>query len=235
VKIWVTRAEPEAQRTAEALALAGHEALVEPLLQIQPVPGAQEALVDALAGAGALAFTSIVGVRVFAALRPAGERDLPVFAVGASTARAARLAGFFKVASADGDVADLAALIHAHDPPQPVLHPRALEPSGNLVGDLIARGVAALAEPIYETGSREPAADFLALLDRNPPDAVMIHSAKAGRMLADLLHARPALARGLVLSAISHAAAEPLADMAFARRAIALAPNEAAMLAALNG
>jgi uroporphyrinogen-III synthase len=236
MKVWVTRAEPEAQNTAQALIAAGHTPMVEPLLRIQALPGADEALALAAAQAASLAFTSAAAVRTFALLRPGQNLDLPVFAVGAATARAARAAGFQAVTSADGDVSNLAERIAAARPSGPVLHPSALEPSGDLVGDLTARGVEALAAPIYETVPRAPSRALLQILDQDPPgmDAVMIHSAKAGRALAQLLVRRPGAAGHLVLSAISGAAGKPLSAIAFARRAIAAAPNEPAMLNSLR-
>jgi uroporphyrinogen-III synthase len=236
VNVWVTRAEPEAQRTARALIDAGQAPLIEPLLQIEILARAEAPLAAALANARALAFTSITAVRVFARLQPGAGRGLPVFAVGAATAEAARAEGFAQATSADGDVADLAALIAARRPVGPLLHPRALEPAGDLVGDLASRGVEALDVAIYDTVPRAPSPAFLARLDGAAAglEAVMIHSGKAAGALAPLLSARPTLARRLVLCAISETAARPLADFIFARRAIASEPNEPAMLEALT-
>ena len=101
-KIWITRAQPAADATAERVRALGHEALVAPLLAVRPLSGVE---VD-LSGIAALAFTSANGVRAFADL--SGERSLRVFAVGAATAQAARAAGFKLVLSADGDVEALA-------------------------------------------------------------------------------------------------------------------------------
>ncbi len=96
MRIWITRAEPGAQLTAERLRALGHEPGVPPLMEGQPVGEPPD-----LAGVGALAFTSRNGVRAFAAL--SSERSLPVFAVGDATASAAREAGFQDVSSAGGD------------------------------------------------------------------------------------------------------------------------------------
>ncbi|HUO22869.1 MAG TPA: uroporphyrinogen-III synthase [Caulobacteraceae bacterium] len=233
MRVWVTRAEPEARRTAEALVRAGHAPMVEPLVHIQALPDAGARLAQALAGAGALAFTSLAAVRAFDALRP-GDRDLPVFAVGAATAQAARDAGFPQVISADGDVAALAAVIAAHAPNGPVLHPRAREPAGDLIGDLAARGVPAISLAIYQTLPQSPSAAFLAGLDQAPPHAVLIHSGKAAAALAHIFADRPRLAAQLALVSISEAAAQPLSAFAFARRAIAEAPTEADLLTALD-
>ena len=91
MRIWITRAEPGASRTAEKLRALGHEPVVAPLLQARPLPGE-----IGLTGVGALAFTSANGVNAFAERSP--ERSLPVFAVGDATAAAAHKAGFAEVA-----------------------------------------------------------------------------------------------------------------------------------------
>ena len=57
--IWITRAQPGAQATAERVRGMGLEAVVEPLLEVRALG---EGEID-LAGAGALAFTSAHGVR----------------------------------------------------------------------------------------------------------------------------------------------------------------------------
>jgi uroporphyrinogen-III synthase len=177
-------------------------------------------------------------VRAFAALRPISDRHLPAYTVGAATARAAREAGFVHVVSAEGDAAALARLITAaHDRPSGVVpHPCALEPAGDLIGDLEGQGVSGRAVAVYETAPQAPSADLLAALDADPPgvEAVLIHSPRAGAQLARLLDARPAVAPALAVICISRAAAEPLKPFKFARRAIADAPNEPAMFARLN-
>ena len=90
-KIWITRAQPGADATAERVRALGHDAVVAPLLAVQVLPDVE---ID-LRGVAALAFTSANGVRAFADAN--GERGLKVFAVGAATAQAARKAGFKSV------------------------------------------------------------------------------------------------------------------------------------------
>ena len=101
-RVWITRAEPGASRTAARLRDMGCEPLIQPLLAVEPLTPPLPDL-DRFA---ALAFTSANGVAAFAALTP--RRDRPVFAVGEATAGAAREAGFVAVRSADGDLTDLA-------------------------------------------------------------------------------------------------------------------------------
>ena len=146
-KIWITRAQPAAEATAERVRALGHEALVAPLLAVRALEDAQ---ID-LGGVAALAFTSANGVRAFADLSP--ERALRVFAVGAATAQAARAAGFKLVLSADGDVEALAEGIGQRrtELRGAVLHPGAAELAGDLMGALERQGVTARQVTLYET------------------------------------------------------------------------------------
>ena len=86
-RIWITRAQPGADATAERVRALGHEAIVAPLLAVRAL---DDVHVD-LNGVAALAFTSANGVRAFSDI--CGERSLRVFAGGAATAQAARAAG----------------------------------------------------------------------------------------------------------------------------------------------
>lgn len=211
-RIWVTRARPGADRTAERLSALGFEALVAPLLEIRPIEVALN-----LAGVQALAFTSPNGVAAFARLRP--ERALPVLTVGDVTAQAARAAGFAQVRSAQGDLGALADLIRAEASGLSILHPSAAEPAGDLA---LAVGPAARVRsvPVYgaeETGVAAP----------DGWDAVLIHSPRAARALT-------ASGAGRIAVALSPACAAPLADAGFAEIRIAAAPAEAALMDALG-
>jgi uroporphyrinogen-III synthase len=219
VRIWVTRTQPKAEVTADLVRRLGHEAVVEPLLAQRPIPGAR---LD-LSGAAALAFTSQNAVNQFAAL--CRRRDLPVFAVGKSTAAVARRVGFAEVASADGAVEDLAALILAARPAGRVVVPAVREPAGDLLGPLAAAGIEAELQPIYET--YEAAWSLPGFLD-----GVMLASPTAGKVLAARL--QPAQAGALRLYALSPACAAPLKDLPFEEVRIAERPNETALLALLQ-
>jgi len=225
LRVWVTRARPQAEDTAGRLRALGHTPLVAPLLQVRPLPAALD-----LAGVAALAFTSRNGVAAFAAREL--RRAWPVFAVGDATAEAARAAGFGEVSSAGGDVAALAALIARRPPLGPVLHAGAAEAAGDLAGLLAARRVPTLSAALYETLVLAPAPEACAAWPEL--DAVLIHSPKAARALAAAAHALgtacPAQPR---LLAISDAAAAPLRTTLGAAE-VALCPDEAALLALLD-
>ncbi len=218
MRIWVTRAEPGASRTAEKLRVLGHEPVVAPLLEVHLLPGPID-----LEGVGALAFTSANGLRAFA--ERSGERALPVFTVGDATAAAAAKAGFTDVASASGDLDALADLIAAHVSRIRglVLAPGPREPAGDLPRALAAQGLVARALPLYETLPLFPPSNMGSI------DAALIHSPKAAERLALVMGAR----QGPVVYCISAAAAAPLAGRLFARVEWAPHPDEDSLLALL--
>ncbi len=217
-RVWITRAEPGASRTAERLRALGFEPIVLPLLAIRHLSPTLD-----LDGIDAIAFTSRNGVAAFAALTDA--RAWPVLAVGDATAETARAAGFETVTSAQGDVGALAALIRTTQPPgSKILHVTAAVTAGDLfsaVGaDRHVRTI--LAYEAIETGATAPEGF----------DAVLIHSPRAARALASGLTSYVA-ARSIAV-AISPAAAEPLTGHGFKAIRIAERPNETAITAALG-
>jgi uroporphyrinogen-III synthase len=230
MRLWITRAAPEAEKTVERLAALGHQPILAPLLQVHVLPGEMD-----FTGVAALAFTSANGVRAFAAKSP--RRDLTVFAVGSATAHAAREAGFATVTSANGDSAALAAFIaeKAGILKGAVLHPAAREPAGDLVSDLLRLGASARSAPVYETRPMAPSADILVRMAQSPPDldGILVHSARAAGQVAHVLDGDPAAA-DIVAYCISRAAAKPLAPLGLKAVIIAEQPNETALLARVD-
>ena len=220
--IWITRAQPGADNTAERVRALGHDPVVAPLLTVRALTGVE---VD-LSGVAALAFTSANGVRAFA--DASGERGLKVFAVGAATALAARAAGFKLVLSADGDVAALAEGIAARrsELRGVVLHPGAAEPAGDLCGALAGQRIEARALILYETLPGIPDAAFAPEIARC--DAVLLHSPRAATALARYLKLHPA--PQLRALGLSKAVLTPLSRTPLAQRAFPPMPLEAALL-----
>lgn len=220
--IWITRAQPGADATAERVRALGHRPLVEPLLVTRPLAG----VTVELGGVGALAFTSANGVRAYAALTK--DRGLTVFAVGASTALAAREVGFRRVMSSDGDVAALSEGIAARrrELKGAVLHPGAAEPAGDLVGSLAVEGVEVRTLSLYDT---QPAClDASVAASLTQANAVLVHSPKGAHALAAFLLEHPA--PRLQALCMSKAVMAPLAKSRLAARASAPFPLEAALL-----
>jgi uroporphyrinogen-III synthase len=221
-RIWITRAQPGADVTAERVRALGHEAVIGPLLAVHVL---DDVTID-LGGVAALAFTSANGVRAFA--EKCAERSLRVFAVGAATAQAARAVGFRTVLSADGDVDALAEGIGLRrtELKGAVLHPGAAEPAGDLSGALEKHGVEARRLILYETGPVKLDAETAAMLVRT--DAALLHSPLAAKVLAGVLKAHPA--PKLRVLGLSKAVIKPLARTPLAARAFPPFPLEAALL-----
>lgn len=224
-RILVTRSEPGAAQTAARLAAAGYRPICEPLFVIRAID-------VAIPDFDALAFTSLNGVRRFAEL--SARRDAPVLCVGARTADAARQAGFSDVKSADGDVSALRDLVLARLPAGArLLHAGNQDSRGDLAGQLTAKDIAASfvalfrAEPVMSPG-RELSRH---LAGQKSFEAALIHSPRAGILLADLIR-QSAGAAPVDIAAISAAAAAPLSGLA-RRIGTASTPHEEALLASL--
>jgi len=215
VRVWVTRAQPGADRTARAVADLGHEPIVAPVLEVHDLPVALPPPPETLA------FTSANAVAAWARLT--SQRSARVFAVGDATAHAARDAGFIDVQSAAGDGAALADLM-AQTASAPVLWPRAADIAFDLQAALSGR-VPVHPLPVYETRptSPPPRPDF---------DAVLIQSPRAARLITETLPADDA--RGRLALAVSAVAARPLGALPFATIHVADHPDEAHLLAPLG-
>jgi uroporphyrinogen-III synthase len=216
-RIAITRAQPEAQRTAEKLAALGAEPIIAPLLEVK------DRTFDAdLGGVQALLFTSANGVR--ASARVIADRALPALTVGDATARAAREAGFSEVRSAGGDVAALSALANASLDANAgtLLYLSGADVAADLVGWLIAAGFSATRRIVYE--ARVVAA--LPAVYNEPLDIIAFHSARAARAFAAL--GAPNAGR-LIAACISPAVAAAAAKAKWARVVVASAPQEEAL------
>ncbi|MFN7112196.1 MAG: uroporphyrinogen-III synthase [Brevundimonas sp.] len=224
-RVWITRAEPGASRTAARLRDMGFTPLIQPLLAVE----ALTPLVPDLDRFAALAFTSRNGVAAFAALTP--RRDRPVFAVGDATAQAAREAGFVAVRSASGDLTALARQIAAELSDAALLAPQAETPAGDLAAALAAAGARAV--------SLHPLAVYRTVPTAAPPpqafEAVLIHSPRAAQALAAHVPAPLSATRlaGSVIACISPAAAAPL-TAAGLTSATARTPDETTLLTTLK-
>ena len=103
MRIWVARAEPAASRTAARLLALGHDPLLAPVLVVADTGSAPPS--------GPFDAVVITSANAVPPLAAAGLAAAPIFAVGTSTARAARTAGIVQVVAAGGDALSLAALV----------------------------------------------------------------------------------------------------------------------------
>jgi len=220
--VWITRAQPGADATAERVRKLGLEAIVAPLLEVRPIA---DAALD-LEGICAVVFTSANAVAAFA--RRSDVRNLRVFTVGDATALAARAQRFAAVLSAQGDVSALASALAARrrELPGVILYPAAAEPSQDLAGALAAIGLDVRQTALYETALITPTEALTARLPE--VEGVLVHSAKAARALAAWLKQHPA--PHLAAFCLSPQVARPLSRAALAIRVAAPAPNETALL-----
>jgi uroporphyrinogen-III synthase len=211
----------------------GHEVLVAPLMQVEPVAA------DIRASWAAVIITSANAPGAIAA-HPARDAliKLPVFAVGRRSAEAARQVGFSDVIAAGGDVRDLVRLIVARraNAVRPLLYLAGEDRAADLIGELTARGIAAEMRIVYRAASAPFPPALTAALKAGEIDAVLHFSKRsADNYLAGARQAGIAeqalAARHVCLSA---PIAELLADAGASRIAIAKRPDEAALIAALE-
>lgn len=229
MRILITRPREDSEPLAAKLRAAGHDVVIEPMLEIRPVP---DDVID-LDRVQALLFTSANGVRTFAAREQ--RRDLPVFAVGTATAATAREAGFGRVESADGNVDDLIGLVKERLKPEDgvLFHAAGRDVAGNLAAALTGMGFEVRRAVLY---AAEAVSDFspevISALRDGAIDLVLFYSprtAETFRRLIDQNDLAGALA-GMKAVAISPTAFEPLAGLRWAHLDAPPRPDEAELL-----
>ena len=237
MKAIVTRPREDAAPLVRALAQRGVEALLAPMLTILPVAEAPRRLAECLTGAQAVLFTSANGVRAFAAASP--RRELPVLAVGDASAAAARIAGFRAVASADGNVDDLAELAAARLSPGAgaLVHAAGTTVAGDLAGRLVERGFIVHRAVLYQAvpaTSLEPAA--AAAMRRGEAAAALFFSPRTAATFVRLAAAAGVgdACRAMTAVALSPAVATAFAALSWRAVRVAARPGQGDLLAALD-
>ncbi len=228
----VTRPAAESEALARQLRDLGHQVLIEPMLTIRPI----EAPDLDLGGAAALLLTSANGVRALA--QQTERRDLPVLAVGAATAAAAREAGFADVAAAGGDVVALAVLVRQRLKPEDgvLVHVAGSAVAGDLAGDLGADGYQVRRRVLYgaETSTRlsTPCRRALAA---GEVDGILFFSPRSAATFVKLLlcDGLGEACREVDLYGLSTAVAEAASKVTWRRQNIAAMPRQDELLALL--
>jgi uroporphyrinogen-III synthase len=226
MRVLVTRPREDSARTASLLAAHGHRALLTPIFDVVPIKAELPSDVDAVIAASAN------GIRMAdaAALRRLGA--LPLFAVGAATAAAARAAGFTQVRAGAGDSRDLARLL-VDDLPRGarILHlagrPRRDESIAALAGRFALHPV-----ETYETiAARSLPAEIAHALRSGLADAILHFSPRAAQVFGDLTQDAGLLepAQALLHVFISEQAVDPR----FTNRRVADRPSLESVVAAL--
>ena len=233
MRVLLTRPLEDAGLFAARLRELGHEALSAPLLRVRFHDG--EAL--ALDGVQAVLVTSANGVR--ALVRRTERRDLPVFAVGPQTARAARKAGFDRVEHADGDVAALAQALPrwAHAEAGALLHASGADGPGRLASLLTVKGYEVRTAILYDVVAFTVLTqDVVNALKNGSLDAALFFSPRSAGVYRDCILGAGlsgACAR-LIAVCISQAAADALLPLSFREIRVAARPNQDALAACLG-
>jgi uroporphyrinogen-III synthase len=228
MRLLITRPEPDAARSAEALRARGHEVLAAPLLRVETIGADFGGPFDAVL------MTSANAARAVASHPRAAELTrLAVFTVGDRSAEAARAAGFARVESANGALADLVRLVASRRPRGTRLIYLAGEDRAGDLGRELGEGFVIETAAVY----RAVAVDKLpAEIVRLPLDGVLHYSRRSAATLLRL--AEPAGALGAILTlahyCLSDDVAAPLREAGAARIAIAAAPTESALWALLK-
>lgn len=229
----VTRPREDSVSLQRELLRRGIEVVLEPLLSIERMGDSE---LD-LEGVHALIFTSANGVRAFRTISE--RRDLPVFAVGDATARECGEAGFGQVASADGDVEDLAALIGRSCEPRDgrLIHVAGNAATGDLAAVLTASGFDVVRAPLYE--ARPASALSLAgktALQQGRIDVALFFSPRTAATFVNLARAAGLedACRGIDAVCLSPAVAKRASELPWRSLSVAAQPTQSALLTALT-
>lgn len=233
--VWITRPQPGADRTAEAVAAIGLEPLVLPLTEVRACD--PEIDIDAAERAGFVAVTSANAIRLAPKALLDAMRAKPLYAVGNATRAAAEAAGFARAVSAQGAVDDLAALIAAREGPgSEGLYLCGRRRTGDLEDRLAAAGISCRPAEVYATYSvSQPTYKKAIASGGRGPAAALFHSALsahafAGAVAASEIHAF----EKTLFFALSARIADALPDWARTRVVVAATPDEDHLLAALR-
>ncbi|WP_183437654.1 uroporphyrinogen-III synthase [Methylobacterium sp. R2-1] len=233
MRIWVSRPEPGAGRTARRLAELGHMPLVAPVLRIGPGDGPPPS--------GRFDGLILTSANAAAPLAWAGLPTAPVFAVGRRTAERAERAGLQPVLCADGDATVLARLVTAHvRPGGALLHAAGEDRKGEPGASLTAYGYRVTTWTAYaalaEAALPEPAQRALAGRDGAPPLVSALHFSRRSAETAERLCREAGLSgafRALAHYCLSPDVAAGLVELGVAAHFVAARPSEEALLAGL--
>lgn len=232
MRVLLTRAREDAEPLAARLADLGLDADIEPLLNFV---SEADTPID-LDGVQALIFTSATGARMFAAR--SSERQLPVFAVGDTTAAAARAVGFARVESAGGDVEDLARLIQTRLDAKAgaLFHGAARQVAGDLQGQLTASGFDLRREILYRAEAIGALSEAVRSgLAEGRYDAVAFFSPRTAETFVRLVTESDAdlTGSGCHAACLSQAVASRIEALPWAGIRIAERPNQEALIGLL--
>ncbi len=221
-KVWISRSQPGADKTAKIILAMGHTPITAPLLKIKPPHKSPPELPHS----AVIIVTSKNGLAALAASTPA--RHWPLVTVGAATATAAHEYGFEVVHAADGtskDVTQLVKTVFTNDQ-RPVIHVSGQTVRGTIIEDLRAAGYAA-ERHIYYISKPVPQRPDLKLKGMTH---ILLYSPMAAKALVafelNLAH--------VTAISISCDVDNELGDIPLKARRIAAKPTEQSMLTILD-
>jgi uroporphyrinogen-III synthase len=231
MRVLITRARDDAERSARRLATLGHEAVVAPVLEFVPT--------NERAPAGPFDAVVLTSARAVPALASrGGDARIPVFAVGERTAATAAAAGIDDVRAAGGDARALAALImRALAPPARLLHVAGRDHKAEPATSLIAAGFSVERWIAYDAVAVEHIADAAHRALREARlDAALHYSRRSAALLLERVGEAGLIAPFLALShvCLSADAASPLQSAGAPRVTVAGRADETALFAALD-
>lgn len=234
MRLIVTRPREDAVALATRLAELGHEAMLEPLLEVvlEPPRGLSLTGVQALIATSRNAIAAVA----MAPSTLARARSLPLYCVGTATAVAASGAGFGQVRAGPGTGAELVEVIRRELDPAggTLLHLAGETLAVDVAGLLAAHGFHASLEVTYRTEPARRLSDAtLAAVRSGAVDGVILLSPRTAATWTSLVltHGLAGDARGLKHLVISEASAKRLAPLAPARVLWPARPNMECLLA----
>lgn len=236
MRLLVTRPEPDATRTANALEALGHAVVRSPLLSMRETGAPLPKRVFS-----ALILTSSNAVR---ALANHPERPLvahlPVLAVGDETALLAKRSGFDPVTSAGGNAQDLHELAAQTLKPDtgPLLYLAGDVMGANLSEGLKRSGFEVYVTELYSMDVADRLADEAATaLSQGAIDAILLYSRRTASafVLALRRHGLSPLDKSVACYCLSSAVADPIAAHTRGPIHVAQSPNQHALFALFLG
>jgi len=233
--VWITRPQPGADRTAQAVEAAGFEPLVLPLTEVSACD--PDIDMDEAERAGFVAVTSGNAIRLAPMPLLQLLKEKTVYTVGDATRAEAEMRGFAHVVSARGAVDNLVALIAGREKPGAEgLYLCGRRRTGDLEGKLSAKGISCRIAEVYATHSVSQSTHNLkAALTRRRPDAILFHSVLSAHAFSDLAtEVNAQVFEKTLFFPLSKRIAQALPDWAGARVTVAMSPDEENLLAALR-
>ena len=236
MRLLVTRPEPDALKLRAVLEERGHQATVEPLLQVS----FEDADAIDLDGIQGLIATSRNGLRALKSHPALAEaRGLPLFAVGEATAKEARALGFEVVVTGAGTAQELVVhIVSALDPAAGLLlHLAGDALAGDLKGALEEHGFRVLQPQVYRmVAATALSEDTVEQLAMGEIDGVILLSPRTAQVYATLMRKQglAGVARGLTHFCLSPEVGRRLEPLGKLRMQIAEVPRLEEVLALID-